>query len=528
VIGREHEQFVPELWKSDGSAEGTARIAAVDDQHLSNLTVVDDKLFFTADGNPALWASDGTDVGTVLVKQFEQFGPDFFSWNGSLYFSADAGEGLELWRSDGTVVGTQLVADIFPGPDGSSPAFFTSVGDLMFFAADDGAHGREVWLSDGTSIGTRIYADIFPGLFSSDPSDLTAVDDVLYFAADDGTRGRELWRSDTTSEQPLTGDANGDGKVDFQDFLLLAKNFGESVEGGSRAGDFDGNGVVNFRDFILLANNFGREFPDLAQSLVFHLDFSSFADVSGNDLPLSVGDAVSLAPGDGPLLASGVQLDAARWHDETSPENQILILDNPSLDRVSAGAGSIVAWLNPDDGNAWNSILKTVCPDQAEPCTTFGPDTGIEFHASGPHAGVYGGIQGWRGGFEGSANVFGPLAPAPFGVQPGVTDTPTGEWTHIAITWNDQGERTVYVNGIPGPRRIGGFADGANFGSNVPENWSIGGDGLRVQGGRGNPDQSRRIEGMLADLAILELELDAAQISEIMRIGVAASGRVQS
>ncbi|WP_044493027.1 dockerin type I domain-containing protein, partial [Moorena producens] len=46
-----------------------------------------------------------------------------------------------------------------------------------------------------------------------------------------------------------------DGRVDFDDFLLLSNEFG-SVEGDLKA-DFDGDGTVDFADFLLLANSFG-------------------------------------------------------------------------------------------------------------------------------------------------------------------------------------------------------------------------------------------------------------------------------
>ena len=248
--------------------------------------------------------------------------------------------------------------------------------------------------------------------------------------------------------------------------------------------------------------------PVSATAPVFHLDFTKLEDVSGNDLPLSVGDAVTLAPGGGPILGNGVQLNAGQWQDENSASNQILILDNPLLDGVSTGAGSIVTWINPDNGDAWNNILKTVCPD-VEPCEAFGPERGIEFQASGGAAsGVFGSTQGWSG----NVLAFGPLGPnAPS------SDTPTAEWTHLALTWNEQGERTVYVNGVPGTQNVA-FANGAAFGLNQPGDWTIGGD----PSGAG-----RRLEGRLADFAIFDGELSQEHLQKVMRDGAACVAVVE-
>lgn len=53
------------------------------------------------------------------------------------------------------------------------------------------------------------------------------------------------------------GDANGDGRVNFADFVALSTNFGRNGGLTLEQGDFDGNGKVNFSDFIILAANFG-------------------------------------------------------------------------------------------------------------------------------------------------------------------------------------------------------------------------------------------------------------------------------
>lgn len=55
----------------------------------------------------------------------------------------------------------------------------------------------------------------------------------------------------------LLGDLDGNGTVEFADFLVLADNFG--LQTNSYAdGDVDCNGTVAFADFLALADNFGK------------------------------------------------------------------------------------------------------------------------------------------------------------------------------------------------------------------------------------------------------------------------------
>jgi hypothetical protein len=54
----------------------------------------------------------------------------------------------------------------------------------------------------------------------------------------------------------LRGDADGDGEVQFTDFVILSNNFGNP--GDYTSGDFDKDGVVQFSDFVILSSNFGQ------------------------------------------------------------------------------------------------------------------------------------------------------------------------------------------------------------------------------------------------------------------------------
>ena len=202
-----------ELWRSDGTAVGTFMVKDIRPGSSSipaNMINVGGTLFFTAnDGvhGVELWKSDGTEAGTVLVHEIRSGAADSFSFasaqmadmNGTLFFSAgDSVSGTELWKSDGTAAGTVLVKDIFVGTAGSGPVNLTNVNGTLFFVANDGVTGFELWKSDGTAAGTLLVKDIWAGAENSGIQNLTNVNGTLFFQADDSVNGGELWKSDGT------------------------------------------------------------------------------------------------------------------------------------------------------------------------------------------------------------------------------------------------------------------------------------------------------------------------------------------
>jgi ELWxxDGT repeat protein len=197
----------PALWKSDGTAAGTIMVKDIDPGKLgigsvNNLTSVNGMLFFSALGG--LWKSDGTATGTKLVKDIDP--SELTNVNGKLFFYADDGaHGAELWKSDGTPGGTVMVKDINLEDGGScihwdcSYSDLTDVSGTLFLAANDGVHGEELWKSDGTPEGTVMVKDIYPGKGSYNIMELTNANGTLFFAADDVNHGMELWQSDGTA-----------------------------------------------------------------------------------------------------------------------------------------------------------------------------------------------------------------------------------------------------------------------------------------------------------------------------------------
>ncbi|WP_257461647.1 ELWxxDGT repeat protein [Archangium lipolyticum] len=204
-------------WRTTGTVKGTRELAGVWAGTRSSqlrqrpLGVVGGTVFFVAsDGNPgeALWKSDGTAAGTVQLRALARVAPEEDTWlrrpgaahvGGTLFFTADDGvHGLELWKSDGTAVGTVLVKDLRPGPDPSQPEELTAFNGALFFTAYDDVNGMSLWRSDGTEAGTVPVKSMGQEDSSGSVDELTAMGGLLYFEADDSLHDPGLWKTDGT------------------------------------------------------------------------------------------------------------------------------------------------------------------------------------------------------------------------------------------------------------------------------------------------------------------------------------------
>jgi ELWxxDGT repeat protein len=180
------------------------------DQDPYNFIDVNGTLFFAANDGVngiELWKSDGTDAGTMLVKNIASSNASCFinyyfeklDVNGTLFFEASATqENNELWKSDGTAAGTQMVKDLNPGSNGSNPQNFTSLNGELFFTHAYNGLNQELWKSDGTEAGTVIVKSFGSGYDDDLITQITAVGDRVFLTVDDGIHGFEAWMSDGT------------------------------------------------------------------------------------------------------------------------------------------------------------------------------------------------------------------------------------------------------------------------------------------------------------------------------------------
>jgi ELWxxDGT repeat protein len=255
VLTRDPVYGTLELWRTDGTAEGTLRLTAISIYRESipfvNPVEVGGRLFFQCFG--VLYTSDGTAAGTyplprqppgetfalvagtnilyVAAFYFESGSPSlwainpkaldarllgtFHSLNGyppgippgsvlgdTLLFHVTDESGLSrLWVTEGTPSSTHpvpgnLVTDRAAG--------FVTVGDRRYFTGCEAEHGCELWSTDRLGKDTRLVQDIWPGPRGSDPETLSVSGSTsILFAATEPAVGRELWELDLSAVAAL-------------------------------------------------------------------------------------------------------------------------------------------------------------------------------------------------------------------------------------------------------------------------------------------------------------------------------------
>ena len=419
LLFQANDGFGTELFESRGTAATTVRLADInvgprgsDPRDFVNVGAL--TLFSATDGSNGheLWVTDGTLVGTGLLRDIF---PGFDSGlrlglrstkvGNLIYFAAkDPSHGTELWCSDGTATGTVLVtdlnagsassdpnelrdvggylafgattvatgrepyalvpgllpiliADVEPGPGGSTPRQFSvSRGGLIFSAyvggtfglwnvgstvssiggiaagfnltpfntnelllTAEGPEGYELWLSDGTTAGTRLVADIAPGMSSASAdvrilSDVT-VDGRIFFIANDGQTGTELW-SFRPGEQPiLLGDLEVGPNGSVPRFPIHAETFtvfnADTAATGRELFVTDGTSPAILLHDIVPGSTSGIGLPGQGHALRDLVIFPANDGVTGTELWVT----------DGTQNGTQLLLDVAAGAASSSPTN---------------------------------------------------------------------------------------------------------------------------------------------------------------------------------------------------------------
>ncbi len=219
------------LVKSDGTNAGTTEVKLFTSNDApGKLFVFNNAVYFIKKNvngslvNEELWKTDGTEAGTVLVKEVMPYiatdaeyvqNISFYTNGARFYFYVDQEnlfgetERLFLWKSDGTDAGTVAIKT-YQSPPGEEQTIEDNLNYIaaydnnqVLFSFLDVASGMEIWKTDGTTAGTSLVSDLNPGSAGSNPSGLINFNNAVYFSANDGTDLNELWKINMGTVVPL-------------------------------------------------------------------------------------------------------------------------------------------------------------------------------------------------------------------------------------------------------------------------------------------------------------------------------------
>ena len=190
------------LWQTDGTSASQVSFGGGRFEPTDELTDVNGTLYFVEYGNQ-IAKTNGTPETTSTVSYLPYNSPaiqHLTNVNGTLFFTV----GNDLYKTTGT--GVEVVRS-FSTP----PSSLADVNGTLYFAANNGTSGTELWKSDGTAAGTTLAADINPGLASSDPTSLFNLNGTLFFDATTAAYGTEPWKLNTILTPTTTFRVNAGG-----------------------------------------------------------------------------------------------------------------------------------------------------------------------------------------------------------------------------------------------------------------------------------------------------------------------------
>ncbi|MBX7243081.1 MAG: T9SS type A sorting domain-containing protein [Bacteroidia bacterium] len=195
------------LWKTDGTQTGTVRVKENMWQGANwrEPTVLGTKLLFRYYENQMYrpWATSGTSASTVRLNNnmgwsYQNYVPQMFYVAGSNAYFEACYDGYnatgELWKTNGTPSGTSLVKGNLSGLK------LLGGGSFLFFQEIDWYNGMSfLSKSSGTSGTTSRIRTILPKNLPSNPRYFTDVNGTVYFSAETSALGRELYKTNGTS-----------------------------------------------------------------------------------------------------------------------------------------------------------------------------------------------------------------------------------------------------------------------------------------------------------------------------------------
>ncbi|KLT70240.1 T9SS type A sorting domain-containing protein [Flavobacterium sp. ABG] len=174
-FGGNQESTGKEVWQSDGTTSNTNLLKDINPGIGNGLvgvlkqssSVLNNKLYFLSKDENSLgeiWKTDGTENGTEKVTNFINGRVSKLTTVGNLiyFLLKKEDDKLEVWKTDGTTVGTVLVKDNLP--IWNRPSFEGSCNNTFVFVFQPfGTNNSRVWRSNGTTEGTFPITEEYDG-----------------------------------------------------------------------------------------------------------------------------------------------------------------------------------------------------------------------------------------------------------------------------------------------------------------------------------------------------------------------------
>jgi ELWxxDGT repeat protein len=363
-----------ELYTSDGTSIGTTLVkeitSGVEGSNLGNFVRISSGLVvFTlqaADDTITLWRTDGTESGTFRIEDFdtESLSPRNFRAPAligtNLYFMLGDDE---LWRTNGQDdVGTVRVHRFRTATGDSLAEGFTRLsGGSVIFSAYTDVSGHEPWITDLAGNTTQL-AELHPGSAGSDPRDFTPTNDGrVFFTALGATDNRELYISDGLTAA-LVKEINPSGSSDPQQLIWFNGKLYFSARDEA------------FNDELWVSDGTEGGTVQLANINSGNSSFPSHFAAVGNLLFFSAGtptEATELWKTDGTSLGTLLVKDISSGAPSSNPEELVAMPATGSASRlyfISTGSGLSTAqdtgrelWKS-DGTSTGTTVVKDIVP----------------------------------------------------------------------------------------------------------------------------------------------------------------------
>lgn len=216
--GRRNYNEMDELWVTDGTIDGTKLYKDFNPTPniSSNLRLIAQSEQFVilatlnVNNSNEIWKfnpDDSSEFTLLLSITGSVVYLNGMKLNDRVIFPAFVNNfGYEYWATDGTENGTVILKDINPGGGTGYTGYHAIVGNRLYMICQNTNFNIDIWTTDGTQDSTNIAFDLSPGIFQNHVTSMFSFRQKLYagIMLNSSQYGHELYRFETNRNLDLT------------------------------------------------------------------------------------------------------------------------------------------------------------------------------------------------------------------------------------------------------------------------------------------------------------------------------------